>query len=237
MGDDDRHGYALVVGRDGGARQETVDRLERIGVASVPASAEELLGSVERPRPLLIVLDTQDGREECHRTQARLRRDSRLRDLAVLVLGEESDLESLAEAVGHGASAYLCKRAGDEVLSGFVEKLGRTRCGPPSGEKRGHARRLLLVPVEVAIWGVAGRATAWLMDASATGCCIETAATLNEGDTIQLWLPLAEATAQQPLAGRARWARGASGGLTLAGIRFAAAAAFIAGLALGIDAD
>jgi CheY-like chemotaxis protein len=230
-------GYALVVGEDGAALRQTAERLRQIGMPSVATSADELFALPDVSRPSLVVVDTDGVPESCRRTQTRLRRHPRLRDVALLVLGEESDLLSLALAVGHGASAYLSKRVGDEVLASFVGKLQRPAAGPRGVEQRSHPRRPLLVPVEVAVWGASGRATAWLMDASASGCCIETAATVSEGDAIQVWLPLAEATANQPLTGQTRWVRTASGGLALAGIRFGAAAAFIAGLALGIDAD
>jgi CheY-like chemotaxis protein len=237
MGHEGLAGYALVVGEDGDARRQTAERLRQIGLPSVATDSDELPALPDGATPQLVVLDAQGDREGCRRTQARLRRDPRLRDSALLVLGEESDLGSLAWAVGNGASAYLCKRVGDEVLASFVEKLQRPSLGPPDAEQRSHPRRRVLVPVELEVWGGRSRATAWLMDASASGCCIETAATLNEGDAIQLWLPLAEATAHQPLAGQVRWARKASPALTLGGVRFAAAAAFIAALALGIDAD
>jgi len=236
MGDDDRTGYALVVGEDGYARRQTEDRLRQIGLSIVAASPEELLALPDVSPPLLVVLDGPGAHEQRRRTQTRLRRHPRLCHLALLVLGEESDLLSLALAVGHGASAYLCRRVGDDVLASVVEKLRRPSSGPPSAEQRSHPRRPLLVPVEVEVWGVTGRAKGWLMDASASGCRIETAVTLNAGDAIRLWLPLAEATAHQPLTGQTRWVRSVSAGLALAGIRFEAAAAFIAGLALGIDA-
>jgi CheY-like chemotaxis protein len=235
IGKDARAAYALVVAEDEQARQETGERLRRIGVRSVATCVDELLELPDISPPRLVVLDAHSAGEECHRTQMRLRRHPRLRDLALLVLGEESDLRTLALAVGHGASAYLSKHVGDEVLASFVAKLQRPSVEQPGVEQRNHPRRPLLVPVEVEVWGARKRATAWLMDASASGCCIETAAAVNEGDAVKLWLPLAEATARQPLTGQARWVQGASAGLVVTGIRFAAAAAFIAGLALGID--
>ena len=235
MADESGAGYALVVAEDEDARRQTLERLRRIGVSSVGTSVDELLALPDVSPPLLVILDTPAAREECCRAQMRLRRHPKLRDLALLVLGEESDLLSMALAVGHGASAYLSKRVGDEVLGSFVAKLQRPSVGPPGVEQRSRPRRRLLVPVEVEVWGARNRATAWLMDASASGCCIETGAAVNEGDALKLWLPLAEATARQPLTGQARWVRSASAGLVLTGVRFAAAAAFIAGLALGID--
>jgi CheY-like chemotaxis protein len=237
MGDDDQTGYALVVGEDGDARRQTEDRLRRLGLPIVAASADEFLALPDVSPPLLVVLDGHGAHEQRRRTQTRLRRHPRLRHLALLVLGEESDPLTLALAVGHGASAYLCRRVGDDVLASVVEKLRQPSSSLPSAEQRGHPRRPLLVPVEVEVWGAAGRATAWLMDASASGCRIETGTTLNAGDAIRLWLPLAEATAYQPLTGQIRWVRIAGAGPALAGIRFEAATAFIAGLALGIDAD
>ena len=235
MADESGAGYALVVAEDEDARRQTLERLRRIGVSSVGTSVDDLVALPDVSPPLLVILDTPAAREECCRTQMRLRRHPKLRDLALLVLGEESDLLSMALAVGHGASAYLSKRVGDEVLGSFLAKLQRPLVGPPGVEQRSRPRRRLLVPVEVEVWGARNRATAWLMDASASGCCIETGAAVNEGDALKLWLPLAEATAQQPLTGQARWVRSASAGLVLTGVRFAAAAAFIAGLALGID--
>jgi hypothetical protein len=228
---------ALVVGPADEERRQTEERLRQINCPAVGATLDEIAALPELDTPRLVVFDAGSGRAERRRAQSQIRRHPKLRHVALLVLGDGADLLTLTMAVGHGASAYLPRRASDEILASVVSKLQRVAGDPPAVEQRRHPRRPLLVPVEIEVVNGAGRATAWLMDASAAGCCIETAASIKKGDGIRLWLPLAEATAHQPLTGQARWVRSASANQALAGIQLASDAAFMAGLALGIDAD
>jgi CheY-like chemotaxis protein len=230
----DQDGYALVVGCDGEARRDTANRLRKMGLPVVATSMDELDALPEVAAPRLVVLEGRSAEDRRHH-QAQLRRHPRLGQVALLVLGEESDALSLTLAIGHGASAYLAKPVTDDVLACVVDKLASPSESSPALEQRRHPRRPYLVPVEVEAWGGHGRATAWLLDASATGCRIETATAMNPGQAVCVWLPLAEATAHQPLTGETRWVRSDRAGLALAGIRFGKRAAFMAGLALGIE--
>jgi len=110
-------------------------------------------------------------------------------------------------AIAHGASAYLPKPVSDDVLASVARKLCDFRGAPVPEEKRSHPRRPLLVPIEVETWTRPGRALGWMLDASCSGCRIETPEAPATGDAVQVWLPVAEATAHTPLLGRACWTR------------------------------
>ena len=232
MEEHDQDGYVLIVGCDDEARRGTEQQLRQTGLRVVAAGMDDLAALPEMAPPRLVVLEGRSP-EDCRHHQAQLRRHPILRQAALLVLGEESDALSLTLAIGHGASAYLAKPVTDEVLACVVEKLRGATPSSPAVEQRRHPRRPYLVPIEVEAWGGRGRSTAWLLDASATGCRIETASSMSQGQAVCVWLPLAEATAHQPLTGETRWVRSDRAGLALAGIRFGKRAAFMAGLALG----
>ncbi len=227
-------GYALVVGEEGSARLQIEGTLRAMGWAVAAGRVEEITSLPEAACPRLILLDCDHVHEQCWREQDQLRRHPGLGSAPLLVLGDQSDAASLTLAIGHGASAYLAKPISDDILASVIWKLVRVSDSSPAVEHRRHPRRPLLVPVDVQVESRARRA-AWIMDASASGCRIETAETVAEGDTMRVWLPTAEATARQPLTGKTRWARALPDGLSLAGMCFTGAAPLLASLALGLE--
>lgn len=228
-------GYALLVGGPENERQQAEAALRLGGLVVASATFDELLALPDVAPPTLVVLDGPGTREQRRQHQDRLRRHPRLRDVPLLVLGEEDDRASFALAIAHGASAYLAKPVSGDVLASVARKLCDFRGAPVPEDKRRHPRRPLLVPIEIETWTRPERALGWMLDASCAGCRIETPEAPAKGDAVQVWLPVAEATANTPLLGRACWTRTVDPGRALAGIRFNETASLLAGLALGLE--
>jgi CheY-like chemotaxis protein len=226
--------YALVVGEAGDQREQIANTLRLAGLPVVTLSVDEALAQPDLLPPGLVVLDVDRGREERRRRQDRLRRHPRLAHVPLLVLGHEADRTSFALAIAHGASAYLGKPVIDDVLLSVAQRLHGWRPEAVEAEKRRQARRPLLVPVDVQVRGRYGRNGAWIMDASLTGCRLETAEQLETGDHLRVWLHVPDAITDLPLACEARWAQKSALGLSLAGVRFTGTAILLVGKVLGL---
>jgi DNA-binding response OmpR family regulator len=226
--------YALVVGEEGRTRRQVEGTLRAMGWAVAAGRIDEITSLPEAAAPRLILLDSNHLHEQCWREQDQLRRHPGLGSAPLLVLGDESDATSLTLAIGHGASAYLAKPVSADVLTSVISKLVSVGDSSPAVEHRRHPRRPLLMPVDVQVES-RDRSAAWIMDASASGCRIETSEAVAAGNTLRVWLPTAEATARQPLTGRTCWSRSLPDGLSLAGMRFTGAGPLLASLALGLE--
>lgn len=236
MATDDRNaGYALLIGDSQSGRPDLEAPLRGLGWSVITATIDEIFALPDVASPHLVVLDGARTRDERRRCQDRLKGHPRLQDVPLLVLGDDTDSTSYALAIAHGASAYLTKSAGEEVLLSVACKLASFRADGAAQEKRAHPRRALLVPADLEIWGRQGRASAWIMDASRVGCRVETAEELSSGTPLRLWLPAAEATAHLPLTGQTAWSRRLETGLSIAGVRFMGNASLLAALALGLE--
>jgi DNA-binding response OmpR family regulator len=226
--------YALVVGDEDSSRLQVEGALRAMGWAVAAGRIDEITSLPEAAAPRLILLDSNHLHERCWHEQDQLRRHPGLGSAPLLVLGDESDAKSLTLAIGHGASAYLPKPVSEDVLRSVITKLVSVDRSSPAIEQRRHPRRTLLVPVDVQVES-RERTSAWIMDASAAGCRIETSEVVAAGDVLRVWLPTAEATARQPLTGRTCWSHVLPDGLSLAGMRFTGAASLLASLALGLE--
>jgi CheY-like chemotaxis protein len=226
-------GYVLVVGGAELSRQEVDRSLRAMGFAVTTLDVDAGLALSHLTPPRLMVLDS-DGVAGWWRQLDRVRLPRHLRQTPLVVLNSDGSAASFALAIAHGASACLAKPVSADVLSSVVNTFWLYDAAGLTSGTRQYARRPLLVPADVEVERQR-RGCGWIMDASRSGCRIETAEALSAGNTIRLWLPKAEATARLPLTGATVWTRQHGNGQCLAGIQFSGATPVLAALALGIE--
>jgi CheY-like chemotaxis protein len=229
-----RGGHTIVVGDSENGFGPLQHVLDGLGLPCVTATLSEVLCLPEIAPPRLIVLDSNAERDERCRQQDRLRRMAGGHGAPMIVLGDDAAIPCLSLAVAHGASAYFKKPVNDVDLLAVARKLLSFDGDAPLDERRLDPRRPFFVPVELERAQNRGRNRAVVVDASRTGCRIETSAAIGTGEMVRVWLPATEATANLPLTGETCWAGDSSGGRRLAGIQFTANASILASLALGL---
>jgi CheY-like chemotaxis protein len=228
-------GYILVVGHASASREATEAVLQGAGLAVAATTAEEAFLALDLMPPKLVLFD--DAHEADRRgTLKRLRGHPALQGVPVVVLSQESDIDSFGSAITGGAAAYLIKPIHDEALISVARRLcGWTGRGDET-EKRRRLRRPLLMKVEVESRSDKRQLRGEIVDASSGGCRIEMEEELPKGAIVRIVLCAPDAVTYLALGGEVRWHSRLGDGRVAHGVRFTGTTALLAAKVLGFTA-
>jgi hypothetical protein len=179
------------------------------------ATADQALGPRALPPPEVIVLDDPRSPPERLAVQLPLQTHRALGGVPLLVVSEDCSIDSFGGAIGRGAAAFLRLPANRADLEDIAQRLAAWRRRRPAVEGRRARRRPLILVADLDVPGE-GMVRGRIVDASATGCRLESPHPLAPGTTLGIVPRACEDSTDIRLGGRVRWSRPSRGGATVA---------------------
>jgi DNA-binding response OmpR family regulator len=230
---------AIVVGPEGSERERIAEALRRAGLSISAFTEAEVLGRRHLAPPRLVVLVRGGPRPHREAAQVRLLSHPALHGAPLLVVGAETDVDSYGGALARGAAAYVSSAASPPEMRDLALRLARAAQrrraeGRAEGYDRRHARRPLLLKVEVEDRARDTRFAGHIVDVGVSGCRLELAEPLAKGTPVGLQLHAYRESTGIVLAGSVRWTRPDESGMHLVAVRFNGTSAVMARRLFGL---
>jgi CheY-like chemotaxis protein len=223
------------VGPDGPDRDFIVQVLAAAGLELAAATEAEIHAVDDWVPPALVVLDDPPGRGKDARQTAlgALRRHPSLIGVPVLIVSQQTDIDSFTGAITGGAAAYLPKPPDAEELAEAARRLSGWKAVTADSERRRRIRRPLLMRVTVEIRSQKRKIPGQMVDAAGGGCQVEVAEEIKAGELVRIVLHSHEDSTHVALGCEVRWHRVNPDGRHAVGLKFTGTTALLAGKLLG----